>query len=500
MTADVEAMPPQVQLQTASLEALESIVDRGLGTFVEVGLALQRIRDGELYRERGYDRFEDYASDRFDIQRAHAYRTIAAAQVVENVSNWRQLPPPKNEAQARELAQVPAEEQPQVWERALEMAPPGKVTAKHVSHAAAEAGARKPKGRGPGEFHYLKAADSLRDATEEVVRRRAQAWPAKHRCLIPDLVRGVAESLATEFGDAPGRGGDSAEKEAEGEPIPAALSMHRLRFELRQLAELAADAKAWGDDPESTRVDLKLRTTALVSMLDEAQEEAEIDAFAARDIDEEERCPDCGDAIERIERTVETDDGDEDVMMVECVSCKMRQPAAIWDALQAEGPIQPRPIGDEGDEGARGVIAHRAPQRTDEEEDAIAERRRFEAEENARHHFTGDLLEEWRSEHGRTPTERELVPLIRADLKEAKRTGAIPRSVRASVSRSSKAITIRVSEAPFQKQSEEGQALTHTLEGILRRWNYDRSDRFSDVIDVLFFGSVEWRASQGGAP
>ena len=53
------------------------------------GLALMEIRDGRLYRAE-FGTFEEYCNQRWGWERAHAYRLIDAAQVVENVSNWRQ--------------------------------------------------------------------------------------------------------------------------------------------------------------------------------------------------------------------------------------------------------------------------------------------------------------------------------------------------------------------------------------------------------------------------
>jgi hypothetical protein len=40
------------------------------------------------------------------MARRQPYRLIDAAAVVENVSNWAQLAPPSNEAQAQELAKL----------------------------------------------------------------------------------------------------------------------------------------------------------------------------------------------------------------------------------------------------------------------------------------------------------------------------------------------------------------------------------------------------------
>lgn len=87
-------------LERDRLGDLERVVDAGLQTFVDVGLALQEIRDGRLYRETA-GTFEAYLADRWSIKRAHGYRLIDAARVAEVVSPVGDIP---NERQARELA------------------------------------------------------------------------------------------------------------------------------------------------------------------------------------------------------------------------------------------------------------------------------------------------------------------------------------------------------------------------------------------------------------
>lgn len=86
-----------------SLEELESIIERGLETFVEVGQALLEIRDGRKYRERKFMTFEDYCKERWGFRRETADRYIRSAEVVA-VINPIGLVPPSNDAQARELA------------------------------------------------------------------------------------------------------------------------------------------------------------------------------------------------------------------------------------------------------------------------------------------------------------------------------------------------------------------------------------------------------------
>jgi phage N-6-adenine-methyltransferase len=116
--------------ETKELSCHEAVIARGLKTFVEVGEALQAIRDGRLYRAQ-YATFEDYCQGRWNVERRHAYRLMDAAGVVQNVSNWTQTIP-ATESQARPLTNLDPDQQREVWQAAVESAPNGRVTAAHV--------------------------------------------------------------------------------------------------------------------------------------------------------------------------------------------------------------------------------------------------------------------------------------------------------------------------------------------------------------------------------
>ena len=51
-----------------SMEELEAVIERGLGSFLAVGQALLEIREGGRYRERGFDTFEAYCEDWLEIR------------------------------------------------------------------------------------------------------------------------------------------------------------------------------------------------------------------------------------------------------------------------------------------------------------------------------------------------------------------------------------------------------------------------------------------------
>jgi hypothetical protein len=89
--------------EQVDLSACETIVEKGLETFIEVGQALAEIRDRRLYRAM-YSTFEECAHDRWLLSRTRAYRLIDVAKVDAALSPIGDTPKPANEAQARELA------------------------------------------------------------------------------------------------------------------------------------------------------------------------------------------------------------------------------------------------------------------------------------------------------------------------------------------------------------------------------------------------------------
>jgi hypothetical protein len=105
-----------------SLDELETIIEHGIATFVEVGMALAEIRDCRLYAQQGYDTFEAYCHERWNLSRSYAHRLIDASHVATVVSReYSGLLPIgnksdeildiPNEAPARELARLKDEDE-----------------------------------------------------------------------------------------------------------------------------------------------------------------------------------------------------------------------------------------------------------------------------------------------------------------------------------------------------------------------------------------------------
>ena len=76
---------PLSVVEQSELSNLESIIEKNLQPFYEVGVALTKIRDQRLYREN-HETFQEYCKYRWDISRPRAYQLIGAAKVQNNLS------------------------------------------------------------------------------------------------------------------------------------------------------------------------------------------------------------------------------------------------------------------------------------------------------------------------------------------------------------------------------------------------------------------------------
>ena len=142
---DTPALAPLTTEEAEDLQVMESLIDRGQRTFVEVGQALAAIRDSRLYRAT-HGTFEAYLSVRWpEIGRGRAYQLIDAAAVAQSLADAApELPPLTNERQVRALASVPAAERPRVVHEATKASGGKAPTGAQLQQAARPAPAAPP--------------------------------------------------------------------------------------------------------------------------------------------------------------------------------------------------------------------------------------------------------------------------------------------------------------------------------------------------------------------
>jgi len=107
-------------------EDCEEILERGLATFFQVGLALLTIQNGRLYRET-HSSFEQYCHEKWNIGRSYAFRVIGAAERMKLLPEDVNLPRPLNEFQMRPFLRLAPDRFPQAWKQAVKTGD-GKVT------------------------------------------------------------------------------------------------------------------------------------------------------------------------------------------------------------------------------------------------------------------------------------------------------------------------------------------------------------------------------------
>ena len=158
-------MKPEITTtEKSELCQLERVIESGLKTFVDVGLALVKIRDGRLYRAE-HGTFEDYCQERWQMGKAYAHRIIAAAEATSNVSPMGDKP--ATERVARPLTRLPPEKQAEAWEAANEKAKDEgrKVAARDVEEVVVEMVETKEVKKKERAFSigYIRATNAIKE-------------------------------------------------------------------------------------------------------------------------------------------------------------------------------------------------------------------------------------------------------------------------------------------------------------------------------------------------
>lgn len=178
-----------------SLAEQEAIIEENLGAVFKVGEALWKIREGELYRESGFDGWMEYLDSKpWGIAESHARNQIDAAKVAAAIgTNGANL---LNERQARELAPLVRQATPDVVRQVYE-----------EEKAEAEAEGRRV------------TAASLREKVSELLpKKKREAPKANAGALIQQatFATGLAHSARRSYGRIPVGELDHLIKEAEG--------------------------------------------------------------------------------------------------------------------------------------------------------------------------------------------------------------------------------------------------------------------------------------------
>lgn len=147
------------------LKRLERTIAKSLAGFVNIGFSLRDIQKKKLYKAT-HSRFEEYCKSRWDFSVKHAYRFIAAAEIVEKIKAGEgQVSPknlPKRESQVRPLVRLCRASRckpTSVWDQALKeakgKAPSAALVSRLVNERLGNSGSKASKKRGSAGANTL---------------------------------------------------------------------------------------------------------------------------------------------------------------------------------------------------------------------------------------------------------------------------------------------------------------------------------------------------------
>ena len=172
-----------------ALAEQEYIIERGMHSFIELGMALKKIRVGKLYTDE-FSTFEDYCRERWGWTRQHSNRLIAGAEVatkLEPMGSKIQI----TERLIRPIVDLEWNQQKKVFEEAVKTAPDGKLTAKHVAKVKAEI----IGGKTQTPKSTTQAADSIPNLWIDIsnfLMAKMSTWPHAERHQLAENLRNFA--------------------------------------------------------------------------------------------------------------------------------------------------------------------------------------------------------------------------------------------------------------------------------------------------------------------
>ena len=194
-TPDTElALPPLSKEEKRDWKRLQRVVCKGIESQWEMGAALMEINRRKLYRD-DYSTFADYLQDQHEMSKTRGYQLIDASEVrtqLEKVHHGGHLP--GSERQCRELAVVPADELPKVWEQVLQAASEQDipVTAKLIRQQTAEF--RTPN-NGNGLDHLTSESDRRLERVSVFLRREIDNCPPVNLAELRFLIKRIVDRI-----------------------------------------------------------------------------------------------------------------------------------------------------------------------------------------------------------------------------------------------------------------------------------------------------------------
>jgi len=151
-------------LTSNRLVELETLITTNQPDFYVVGTSLSEIQAHLLFKIKSSS-FEEYLENQWDMKRAHAYRMMAAAQVIKCLSPIGDKLP-QNEAQARPLTRLSSSKLKEIWPLFLQSQQP--QTARNIRCFILQ---QSKKNKTPNKPEIEKMSEAYQQAVNQLLQQ-----------------------------------------------------------------------------------------------------------------------------------------------------------------------------------------------------------------------------------------------------------------------------------------------------------------------------------------
>jgi hypothetical protein len=188
------------------LRTLEKRFRSGMEEFYYTGMILKEIRDDELFKEDGFETWERYCRERWELSRTYVFDLIRTSVLREKLPMSASGEHKWSERSVRELTRIPDNKQAarvaaQVIKE-VESTPGAKLSASRVQkHVDADLGVKRPKAKPVPEANGVDLVDylSAKTGTVQGIHNVLKAVPDEGWTLLiddnPQLVKRFATAL-----------------------------------------------------------------------------------------------------------------------------------------------------------------------------------------------------------------------------------------------------------------------------------------------------------------
>jgi hypothetical protein len=183
MTLTLETTAVEITGTLERLEELENVIKHGVTSVWE---SVKEIRDNRLYKLKGFDKWDDYCKETFELGYSAVNRLCADSEVAKTLPVIEGV-----RAKASHVAVLKKieddEVRAQAWQKAVESAPKGKVTADHVRSAVASVAPDVIAQSKVSQRPEKPVGNPGKERLEEIVQQSAETQLTELRDLVKEM-------------------------------------------------------------------------------------------------------------------------------------------------------------------------------------------------------------------------------------------------------------------------------------------------------------------------